>query len=40
MLSDILDSSINRVFGGVSAILTHQIKYLREYNEDVGEIKM
>ena len=39
MLSDILDSSINRVFGGVSAILTHQIKYLREYNEDVGEIK-
>ena len=27
------------MFGGVSAILSHQIKNLRGYNEDVGEIK-
>ena len=27
------------MFGGVSAILSHQIKNLREYIEDIGEIK-
>ena len=27
------------MFGGVSAILSHQIKNLREYNKDVGDLK-
>ena len=39
MLTDLLNLSIIRVFGGVSAILSHQIKNLREYTEDVGDIK-
>ena len=34
-----MNLSIIRVFGGVSAILSHQIKNLREYTEDVGDIK-
>ena len=38
-LIDLLNLSIIRVFGGVSAILSHQIKNLREYTEDVGDIK-
>ena len=38
-LSDLLNLSIVRVFGGVSAILSHQIKNLREYTEDVGDLK-
>ena len=38
-LSDLLNLSIIRVFGGVSAILSHQIKNLREYTKDVGDIK-
>ena len=38
-LTDLLNLSIIRVFGGVSAILSHQIKNLREYTEDVGDIK-
>ena len=32
-LSDFLNLSIIRVFGGVSAIISHQIKNIREYNE-------
>ena len=38
-LSDLLNLSIIRVFGGVSAILSHQIKNLREYHKDVGDLK-
>ena len=38
-LTDLLNLSIIRVFGGVSAILSHQIKNLREYTEDVRDIK-
>ena len=38
-LSDLLNLSIIRVFGGVSAILSHQIKNLREYTKDVGDLK-
>ena len=38
-LSDLLNLSIIRVFGGVSAILSHEIKNLREYNKDVGDLK-
>ena len=34
-----MNLSIIRVFGGVSAILSHQIKNLREYTEDVRDIK-
>ena len=37
-LTDLLNLSIIRVFGGVSAILSHQIKNLREYTADVGDI--
>ena len=33
-LLDLLNLSIIRVFGGVSAILSHQIKNIREYNEE------
>ena len=32
-LSEFLNLSIIRVFGGVSAIISHQIKNIREYNE-------
>ena len=32
-LSDFLNLSIIRVFGGVSAIISHQIKNIREYTE-------
>ena len=38
-LSDLLNLSIIRVFGGVSAILSHQIKNLRRYSKDVGDLK-
>ena len=38
-LSDLLNLSIIRVFGGVSAILSHQIKNLRKYSKDVGDLK-
>ena len=38
-LIDLLNLSIIRVFGGVSAILSHQIKNLRQYTDDVGDIK-
>ena len=34
-----MNLSIIRVFGGVSAILSHQIKNLREYTKDVGDLK-
>ena len=34
-----MNLSIIRVFGGVSAILSHQIKNLREYSKDVGDLK-
>ena len=34
-----MNLSIIRVFGGVSAIVSHRIKNLREYIEDVGDIK-
>ena len=33
-LSDFLNLSIIRVFGGVSAIISHQIKNIREYTEE------
>ena len=38
-LSDLLNLSIIRVFGGVSAILNHQIKNLRKYSKDVDDLK-
>ena len=33
-LLDLLNLSIIRVFGGVSAIISHQIKNIREYTEE------
>ena len=33
-LSDLLNLSIIRVFGGVSAIISHQIKNIRAYTEE------
>ena len=38
-LFNLLNSSILRVFGGVSAILSHRIENLRKYTRDVGDIK-
>ena len=37
-LLDVLNLSIIRVFGGVSAILNHQIKNIRQYREDDADI--
>ena len=34
-----MNLSIIRVFGGVSAIVSHKIKNLRAYSEDVGDVK-